>query len=74
MGFHRVVEWIGSITGLLGSWLIATNTDVSGWAFPAWLISNACWIAFSIRTKNHPMLLMQIGYTASSILGVYRWL
>lgn len=70
----RVLEWSGALTGLVGSALLATNSDVSGWGFVAFLISNLFWIGFGLMHRMHGMLLMQLGFTATSMIGVYRWM
>ncbi|MEW6283016.1 MAG: hypothetical protein AB1758_30665 [Candidatus Eremiobacterota bacterium] len=67
-------EWAGALTGLLGAALLATNSDISGWGFVAFLVSNLFWIAFGLLNKTYGLLLMQAGFTLTSIVGVYRWL
>ena len=68
------VEWIGSITGLAGSALLASHTALSGYGFAAFLASNVFWIAFALRLRLWGMLMMQIGFTLTSLIGLYRWL
>lgn len=70
----RILEWSGALTGLVGSALLATNSDVSGWGFLAFLVSNLFWIGFGMMHRMHGMLLMQIGFTATSLMGIYRWM
>jgi len=31
------------------------------------------WIAFGLRERTFGLLLMQVGFTATSLLGIYRW-
>jgi len=45
------VGWFGSVSGLLGSLLLALNNDYSGWGFVAFLISNAAWLFHVIERK-----------------------
>lgn len=71
---QTLVEWSGSLTGLIGAALLATNSDVSGLGFVAFLLSNACWIAFSLYTRAWGLLVMQIGFTLTSVWGIWRWL
>lgn len=67
-------EWAGSLTGLLGAALIAVRCRFSGYGFLFFLLSNFCWIAYGLSTGASGLILMQIGFTATSLLGVYRWL
>lgn len=59
------IEWAGSLLGLFGAFLLATNSSISGFGFIAFLASNACWIACAI----YPL---QIGFMATSLLGITR--
>jgi hypothetical protein len=68
------LEWSGAITGVIGAGLLATNTSMSGFGFIAFLISNLFWIAFAITKRSYGLLSMQVLFTATSLLGVYRWL
>ena len=67
-------EWLGSLSGLLGAFLLATNTGVSGYGFVAFLVSNACWLVVGARRAMWGLLWMQLGFTATTALGLYRWL
>jgi hypothetical protein len=66
-------EWLGCITGVIGSALLAANTTVSRWGFVWYLASNACWIAFALMTAAWGLLTMQIVFTVVSFIGVLRW-
>lgn len=68
------LEWAGAITGVIGAGLLATNSAISGFGFIAFLISNLFWIAFAINKRSFGLLSMQVLFTATSLLGVYRWL
>ncbi|RMG37535.1 MAG: hypothetical protein D6720_03030 [Gammaproteobacteria bacterium] len=71
----RTIEWAGSLTGLLGAWLLAINDlQWSGYGFVAFLVSNGFWIALGIRKRLFGLLLMQVGFTGSSLMGIARWL
>lgn len=65
-------EWCGAILGLIGSWMVAMDGDVGKYGFIGFLISNVCWIAFGIKKKAWGLLTMQIGFTGSSLLGLYN--
>lgn len=66
-------EWLGCITGVVGSALLAANTTVSRWGFCWYLASNSCWIAFALMTAAWGLLTMQIVFTVVSFIGVLRW-
>ena len=66
--------WVGSILGLIGAALLALNFEYSGYGWFAFLASNVAWIAYGLRTKTRSLLTMQLGFTLTSIIGLYRWL
>lgn len=70
----KTVEWAGSIVGLVGAGLLASNSQLSGYGFVAFLMSNICWIYFGYRTGANGLLTMQAGFTLTSVIGIVRWL
>jgi len=69
-----IAGWIGSVLGLIGSLLLALHNDYSGFGFVAFLGSNVAWFYHGIRTGTWSMVIMQIGFTATSLLGVVKWM
>ena len=68
------LQWIGCVVGVLGAYLLALNNRRSGWGFVSFLMSNVCWMAFGLLTKAPGMVFMQVAFTATSLLGIYRWM
>jgi nicotinamide riboside transporter PnuC len=67
-----MAEWAGSILGLLGAFLLATNSRFSRWGWMAFLGANLAMISFALQIQAHGLLLQQLGFTATSCLGWYR--
>ncbi len=72
MNALAVFEWSGSILGLLGAFLLATNSGLSRYGWLAFLAANVAMIVFAAGIGAHGLLLQQLGFTASSCLGLYR--
>ena len=70
----EVLGWIGSILGLIGAALLALNVSISGYGWIAFLASNVAWITYGVLTKTYSLLVMQVGFTITSFVGLYRWL
>ncbi|PIV91311.1 MAG: hypothetical protein COZ20_06450 [Gallionellales bacterium CG_4_10_14_3_um_filter_54_96] len=70
----EMLEWIGCVTGLLGAALLSANNRYSGWGFALFLISNIAWIGFGWFTHAIGMVVMQLGFTLTSLWGVWNWL
>lgn len=69
-----LLQWLGCATGAAGSLLLALNTRQSGWGFVLFLLSNAFWAVYGIETHALGMITNQMFFTATSALGIYRWL
>lgn len=67
-----VMEWAGCLIGLLGAFLLATNTRVSRYGWLAFLVANFCMIALAMMIDRYGLLIQQVGFTATSVLGLYR--
>jgi hypothetical protein len=74
MDGKTMLEWGGSLTGLLGAGLLALNASISGFGFVAFLISNLAWIGFALSIRAYGLLMMQLGFTVTSVVGIARWL
>lgn len=69
-----VSEWTGSATGATGAMLLALNLPVSGYAWLLLLLSNAAWIFYAVQKRICSILLMQLVFTTTSLVGIHRWL
>jgi nicotinamide riboside transporter PnuC len=67
-------EWGGAIFGSAGALLIALNTKYTGWGFVLFFIANIAWIAFGYAIGAHGLILNQIFFTATSLIGIRQWL
>ena len=70
----QFTEWAGCLTGLSGAALLAANLPISGWGFALFLASNAFMFIYGYLAKAKGLMLMQIGFTATSVTGVFKWL
>lgn len=74
VGTQPALAWAGSFFGLAGAGVLSINTGFSGWGWAFFLASNACLIPYLLQTRQRHMLLMQIGFTLTSLTGIVRWL
>ncbi len=66
------LEAIGAVAGLLGAFLLATHTNVSRYGWIAFLLANLALIGFAIGIERYWLLAQQVGFTATSLLGLSR--
>lgn len=67
------VGWVGSIFGLIGSLLLALHMPYSGYGFLAYLGSNFAWLYHGVKTRTWALVVMQVGFTATSLVGLRNW-
>lgn len=71
--FVIIVGWFGSVLELAGSLVLALNAPYSGYGFLAYLGSNFAWLYHGVKTRTWALVVMQIGFTATSFLGLRNW-
>lgn len=68
-----LLEWVGAGFGIAGTLLLARKSVHARWAWPLYLVSNGCWIAFGYITGAYGMVVMNLVFTATSIIGIRHW-
>jgi membrane-bound ClpP family serine protease len=66
------LEWTGALLGLLGAYLIATHGRWARFGWLAFLGANAAMAGFALATDAYGLLLQQLGFTGSALLGLRR--
>lgn len=74
MTLLHLVELLAASFGIMGTIMLAMNNQRSGWGFVAFLASNAGWIVFAQAQGHWGLLLQQVCFTATSLLGIWIWL
>lgn len=65
-------EWIGSILGIAGAFLVAINGKYAGYGWICFLMANMVMIGFAIESNLYGILTQQIVFLATSVLGLWR--
>lgn len=67
-----VLEWVGSLSGLAGAFMLATHTRVSRYGWLAFMSANVAMVLFAIGIQRYGLFVQQLGFMATSMLGIYR--
>ena len=73
MNKNKILEWLGVITAIIYSLLVALNIGAEFLGFALLLISAiliGLWAHFG---KHKGILLLQIFYASAGIIGMIRW-
>lgn len=71
----QLLEWVGGCTmGVLGALILALNVPWSGYGWILFLVSNLSWMRYAVLTKTTSIFVMQIAFTSTTAIGLFRWL
>ncbi|MEN9955950.1 MAG: hypothetical protein RLY34_757 [Actinomycetota bacterium] len=73
MTTSKVFEWLGVVTAILYSLLVASNTGLEFLGFALLLTSSALIGIWAFRGKHKGILLLQFFYATAGIIGMVRW-
>ncbi len=66
--------WFGSIAGILGAAIVASNISISGWGWVVFLISSISWLIVGFKRKDWALFYINLAFTATNTLGIIRYL
>ena len=69
----KLLEIFGSYMGVLGAFLVASNSDFSKYGFLLFFASSVALTVFSYREKMTHLRNMQLVFMGINALGIYRW-
>ena len=67
-----VFEWSGALIGLAGAFSLATHTRLSRYGWIMFFVANISMVIFAISINKNGLLLQQLGFMVTSVLGMYR--
>lgn len=67
-----MLKWLGSITGILGALMLASNTSISGYGYILFTISS--FILVFVFKSDLPMLLQQSLFLTINTIGLFQWI
>ena len=73
MDKNKVLEWLGVITAIIYSLLVALNIGAEFLGFALLLISAILIGLWAYFGKHKGILLLQIFYASAGIIGMIRW-
>ncbi len=73
MDKKKILEWLGVITAIIYSLLVALNIGAEFLGFALLLISAILIGLWAYFGKHRGILLLQIFYASAGIIGMIRW-
>lgn len=69
----KLVEWLGVITAIAYSLLVASNTGLEFLGFALLLTSSLLIAIWAFLGKHRGILFLQFFYAVAGIIGMIRW-
>lgn len=73
MNKSRVFEWLGVVTAIAYSLLVASNTGLEFLGFSLLLLSSLLIGVWAFLGKHRGILFLQFFYATAGIIGMIRW-
>ena len=73
MNKAKIFEWLGVITAIVYSLLVASNTGLEFLGFTLLLLSSILIGMWAFLGKHRGILFLQLFYAAAGIIGMIRW-
>jgi|UniRef100_UPI004049029B hypothetical protein len=73
MNRSRVFEWLGVVTAIAYSLLVASNTGLEFIGFTLLLLSSFLIGIWAFLGKHRGILFLQFFYATAGIIGMIRW-
>ena len=73
MNKAKIFEWLGVITAIVYSLLVASNTGLEFLGFTLLLLSSILIGIWAFLGKHRGILFLQLFYAAAGIIGMIRW-
>jgi hypothetical protein len=73
MNKSRVFEWLGVVTAIAYSLLVASNTGLEFIGFTLLLLSSLLIGVWAFLGKHRGILFLQFFYASAGIIGMIRW-
>lgn len=73
MNSNKIIEWLGVLTAILYSLLVAFNIGLEFLGFSLLLLSAILIGVWSYKLNHKGILFLQVFYALAGIIGMYRW-
>ena len=73
MNKAKIFEWLGVVTAIVYSLLVASNTGLEFLGFTLLLLSSILIGMWAFFGKHRGILFLQMFYAAAGIIGMIRW-
>lgn len=66
-----MLSWIGTITSIIGSFLVAAKLAIIGYGF--FIIGSLAWLIVAVKTKNSALGVLNGTFFCANIIGLVNY-
>lgn len=68
------LEWVSATMACCASFLLASRSSVSGFAWLLWVAANGIGIVTSLYREQYGLVCLNVVFSCINVVGVWRWL
>ncbi|MBB4861271.1 nicotinamide riboside transporter PnuC [Pseudomonas nitritireducens] len=72
--YQTVTQWVGTVFGVVGALMVASNTRWSKWGWPFFIVSAWGLFLFAGSMDAFGMMILEVTFFLTNLLGLWRWL
>ncbi len=69
----KLQRWTGTLLAIVAALMVASNSDISKYGYPIFMVSSFFWSYVAIQLKDQALLLLQIVFICVDAFGIYNW-
>lgn len=69
-----MLKWIGTIAGIIGSLLVASNSGFQAGGYIAFLLGSISWLVVSVKTSDYAGVLQWAFFSCVNAWGIINYL
>lgn len=66
-----MTEWIGTLTSIIGAFLVASKMAIIGYAF--FVVGSLAWLIVACRTHNKALGVLNATFLCANIIGLLNY-
>ena len=66
-----MLSWIGTLTSIIGSFLVAFGVAVGGYVF--FIVGSLSWLIVAVKTKNSALGVLNGTFFCANIIGLINY-
>ena len=69
----KLHRWTGTVLAIIAAVMVASNTEISKYGYPIFMLSSMFWSYVAIRMNDQALLMLQVVFICVDIFGMYSW-